>query len=317
MGHNEMAANGQQCLSGLSQETGQAQTANTKSIITGAMAMSLILNTTTAAVAGTPDEAAIKTAVESVATLADSRNFESLEKLYADRVRVDYTSAFGGEVEVKTPQALMTAWAGLLPGFDRTRHAISNVQVKVDGSMAAASAEVTADHWITGRHWQVTGSYDYSFTNTGGEWRITAMTFHLKNECGSRDVLGHAANAANSRPVSYLERQRTQQAVRDFLTSLEEKDMSKLASVWAEDAVQDMPYSPEGFPQTSSGFHPNHLPPSQSRRGALGHPPYIVPYRPKALRSPGLHYAPEGGFAPRNRGMLKVPFNSPARAWLS
>src|SRR5579883_1052597 len=109
MGHNEMAANGQQCLSGLSQETGQAQTANTKSIITGAMAMSLILNTTTAAVAGTPDEAAIKTAVESVATLADSRNFESLERLYADRVRVDYTSAFGGEVEVKTPQALTTA----------------------------------------------------------------------------------------------------------------------------------------------------------------------------------------------------------------
>ena len=215
--------------------------------------MSLILSTTTAAVAGTPDEAAIKTAVESVATLADSRNFESLEKLYAGRVRVDYTSAFGGEVEVKTPQALMTAWAGLLPGFDRTRHAISNVQVKVDGSMAAASAEVTADHWIAGRHWQVTGSYDYSFTNIGGEWRITAMTFHLKNEAGTREVLGHAANAANSRPVSYLERQRTQQAVRDFLTSLEEQDMSKFASVWAEDAVQDMPYSPEGFPKRVEG----------------------------------------------------------------
>lgn len=38
------------------------------------------------------DELAIKTAVESVAVLADSGNYESLEKLYADEIRVDYTS---------------------------------------------------------------------------------------------------------------------------------------------------------------------------------------------------------------------------------
>jgi hypothetical protein len=46
----------------------------------------------------TPDEAAIQTTVESVANLCDQGNFESLEKLYANEVQVDYTSAFGGEV---------------------------------------------------------------------------------------------------------------------------------------------------------------------------------------------------------------------------
>ena len=33
----------------------------------------------------------------------------------------------------------------------------------------------------------------------------------------------------------------------DFLTGLETKDMEKVNSVWAEDAVQDMPYVPEGW----------------------------------------------------------------------
>ncbi len=60
------------------------------------------------------------------------------------------------------------------------------------------------------------------------------------------------ANAA-SNPSPYILRQKTQQAVRDFLTALEKKDMEKFASVWAEDAVQDMPYAPEGFPNQVNG----------------------------------------------------------------
>ncbi len=74
----------------------------------------------------TQDEAAIHTIVESVANLADRGNFESLEKLYAEEVEVDYTSAFGGEVELKSPQGLMSLWASSLPGFERTHHQISN-----------------------------------------------------------------------------------------------------------------------------------------------------------------------------------------------
>ena len=46
---------------------------------------------------------------------------------------------------------------------------------------------------------------------------------------------------------------RYEDAVLDFLTALETKDMDAFAGVWAEDAVQDMPYSPEGFPKRVSG----------------------------------------------------------------
>ncbi len=203
--------------------------------------------------AETADEAAIKTIVESVATLADKGNFESLEKLYAEEVEVDYTSAFGGEVELKSPQALMTQWASSLPGFDRTRHEISNIETVINGNTATATADVVADHYLDEMFWQIAGNYEYGLVKEDGQWTVNQMTFIAESEQGSRDIINEAVEQASINPSPYIQRQQTKQAVIDFLTSLEEKDMDKLASVWAEDAVQDMPFSPDGFPKRVEG----------------------------------------------------------------
>ena len=197
------------------------------------------------------DEAAIQTIIESVGTLADRGNYEALEKLYADEVEMDYTS-LGGEVERKSPQAVMTQWASILPGFDRTRHAVSDIAVSPNGAQAEATANVIADHYVGDLFWQVKGDYRYQLQKGNGMWRITSHTFNLREESGTRDVFGPASKNAAANPVSYIKRQQTEQAVRDFLTALEEKDMEKFANVWAEDAVQEMPYAPEGFPKRVS-----------------------------------------------------------------
>lgn len=199
------------------------------------------------------DIAALKTIVESVAVLADRGNFEALETLYADEIRVDYTSLSGGEPELKSPSALMTEWAGVLPGFDRTRHEVSNVTVELAGRGAVATADVIADHYVAGLHWRVVGDFRYEFIEVGGTWRIASATFSLREETGTRDVFGPAMENAEANPPSYIVRQQTKAAVVTFLTSLEEKDMAKLASVWGDDAVQDMPYSPEGHPKRVVG----------------------------------------------------------------
>ena len=199
------------------------------------------------------DVAAIETIVESVAVLADSGNFESLEKLYADEIHVDYTSLSGGEPELKSPQTLMSEWAAILPGFDRTRHNISNIEVELGGRQATATADVVADHYVGSSYWQVTGDYRYELLRSNGRWLITSMTFNLRDEQGTRDVFAPAMENASANPPSYVVRQQTMAAVRTFLTSLEEKDMEKFASVWADDAVQDMPYSPEGHPKRVAG----------------------------------------------------------------
>lgn len=208
--------------------------------ITGIFAMTVAVNPSNSLNVITADEAAIYTIVESVANLADRGNFESLEKLYAEEVEVDYTSAFGGEVELKSPQALMTQWASSLPGFDRTRHEISNIEAVVKGNKATATADITANHYLDEMFWQIAGSYKYGLIKEDGRWAIDKMTFIAESESGDRDIITQAVEQATIDPSPYIQRQQTKQTVIDFLTSLEDKDMSKLASVWAEDAVQDM-----------------------------------------------------------------------------
>ena len=212
-----------------------------------------ILSTPDAARSETPDEAAVKTVVESVATFADAGRFDELEALYADEVRVDYSTLTGAPAEVKSGRALITEWAGLLPGFDRTRHALANVSASVSGDTAQASADVVASHWIGGGFWQVRGRYDYRLARDGRQWRIVAHSLAVTGETGSRDVFAPAAAAAKRNPPDYVLRAQTQAAVLDFLTGLERKDMARVNAVWAEDAVQEMPYVPEGFPSRVVG----------------------------------------------------------------
>ncbi|MEM7637520.1 MAG: nuclear transport factor 2 family protein [Pseudomonadota bacterium] len=210
----------------------------------GALAMTVTLTTTPLAHASFEDEATIKTMVESVGLLADRHEFEALEKLYADEFVLDYSSLSGQPAELKSPQALMTEWASVLPGFDRTRHDLSNVAATIDGDQATATASVEAGHWIDGAYWQVDGAYDYQFERQGGDWKITSMTFTVQHEIGSRDLFAPAIEATANNPAPYIQRQQTRQTVIDFLTGLETKDMDKVNQVWAEDAVQDMPYVP-------------------------------------------------------------------------
>lgn len=209
--------------------------------------MTAMLTTAPLAHATPEDEATIKTMVESVGLFADRHEFDSLEKLYADEFVLDYSSLSGAPAEVKSPQALMTEWASVLPGFDRTRHALSDVAATVDGDQATAFANVQAGHWVDGAYWQVDGHYDYQLERQAGSWKITSMTFSLEDETGSRDVFGPAIAAATANPAPYIQRQQTRQAVLDFLTGLETKDMDKVNSLWADDAVQDMPYVPDGW----------------------------------------------------------------------
>jgi hypothetical protein len=154
----------------------------------------MMLAETTASAA---DRAAIETRVEAVALLVDLQAFEPLEALFAKEVVLDYTSLFGGEVETLAATELMARWAGLLPGFDRTRHAIGEVTVEIDGDQAKAGADVIGTHWLDGEIWGVSGRYAYRFSRIEGEWRITAMTLIATGEAGDRGLIDKAMARAS------------------------------------------------------------------------------------------------------------------------
>lgn len=164
-----------------------------------------MLSMTTLAEKPNFDQEQIKLQLQSMGTLADQNAFEYLGRIFSDEVLVDYTSAFGGEPATVPRVELMKSWAGLLPGFDLTRHDLSNMQVMVKGNSATATADITANHYLTdlktGEHgfWQISGEYNYELEKGANGWTIKSLTLVAGPEKGSRDVLGKAGELAKVR----------------------------------------------------------------------------------------------------------------------
>lgn len=224
-----------------------------------ALLLTLLLTTITHATEAhmnLSDQAAIKTAVEAVAVLADRGEFDALARLFGDELKVDYSSLNNHPASTKDALVLMSEWAAVLPGFDRTRHDLTDIQVRLTDTTATASAKVKAYHWVGDQLWQVNGHYDYQLEKTGNEWLITSMTFTLESESGSRDVFGPALAAAASKTLAGFKSataQRNKQTVINFFKTLEDKDIPALIDLFAEDGVQINPYNGGVFPAGATG----------------------------------------------------------------
>lgn len=195
----------------------------------------------------------LRTAVQAFATLADRGEFDALGRLFADEVRIDYTSAFGGEVETKSRRALMTQWAGLLPGFEATHHQLRNIDVEHNGHHAEGRAEVVADHYLADRFWQITGHYHFSFQHENQSWQITSLRFEAQSEQGDRAILGDAQTRARKQKTAYLQRAQTIDTVNQLLDALETKQTDTFTDLWHEDAIQELPYAPPGLTKRAVG----------------------------------------------------------------
>ena len=160
------------------------------------------------------DIAKIKTTIEAMAVLADQNRYHALEELFADHVTVDYTSLFEGTPAQISVKDLMTQWASFLPGFEVTRHNLSNIQVTAGKTFAAASADIRAEHYVEGLFWEITGTYDYELIKEKGAWKLSNLTLNFENENGTRNVMDLAAKRSSEHPVDYImNKSETEEAV--------------------------------------------------------------------------------------------------------
>lgn len=126
------------------------------------------------------DRAAIVEAVDSVALLADLRDWDRLQALFADEVLVDYTSLRGGEPQRVSAAELVAGWRERLGGLDATQHVVANHLVEVAGDEATCRAHVLATHHLANRTggpiWHLGGHYRYRLARRSGRWEITGTT---------------------------------------------------------------------------------------------------------------------------------------------
>lgn len=197
----------------------------------------------------TTDTQTITATIHRMGWLADTRRWDELGEVFTDTVHVDYTALAGGDPADVDAAQLVAGWADSLGALDATQHLIGSVIVDVDGRSAVATAQFQATHTLTTDtgtdHWTLGGHYAFSLTaGADGTWRIAALTMTPTWSTGDDGLLAHAAHA----------RRGPGELARRFLAGLERLDVDAALSVFADDAVQEMPYAPEGFPTRLDGI---------------------------------------------------------------
>ena len=147
---------------------------------------------------GDPDTAQIITLVSSIPLAVDRAAYDLAEDAFAPEVVIDYTSLWGGEPATMTPADLMTAWRGIVPGFDATWHELGPVSVTLEGDTATATAFVDGRHWIGDDLWRPVGNYIWDVSEIDGEWKVTRMVFEMTEEIGDRALAAQAMERASS-----------------------------------------------------------------------------------------------------------------------
>jgi hypothetical protein len=123
----------------------------------------------------------------------DALDWQSVAAAFSPGVRIDYTSLFGGTVEVLTRDSLVARWKRLLPGFDATQHLTGPVLVtRQQGRTASAETQVRGYHYIADAHggpvWMVAGRYEFAMEEQDGEWRIAGIVLRVAYQEGNLDL---------------------------------------------------------------------------------------------------------------------------------
>jgi hypothetical protein len=131
---------------------------------------------------------------------ADARDWDALGQVFADDVRLDYTSLQGGQPTTVSRDQLVQSWAGLLGNLAATQHLVTNHLVTVDGDQAVCTAAFQATHVLADTYgdpiWTLGGTYRFELGRDGSTWRITAVTMTATWASGNQHIMTMAAEGS-------------------------------------------------------------------------------------------------------------------------
>lgn len=119
---------------------------------------------------------------------ADERDWEKVKSTLAGEVLLDYSALSGNPAVTLTPDAIITAWKGLLPGFDMTKHQPANFIVKQNGDHATVHYFAKADHFLGDDTWTVEANYDTGLVKTANGWKIDSHKISHVKQSGNENL---------------------------------------------------------------------------------------------------------------------------------
>ena len=129
---------------------------------------------------------------------ADERNWQKIEKTFAEKVLIDYTSLNGGKPSSQKAAEVTAGWAKFLPGFDSTHHEVKDFKVTIKGNVAAVHYNGKGDHYLDGKVWAVAGTFDTELKKRGDLWQVTKHKFNLAKQTGDTALPKKAAEVVKT-----------------------------------------------------------------------------------------------------------------------
>ncbi|MEM7324152.1 MAG: nuclear transport factor 2 family protein [Actinomycetota bacterium] len=106
----------------------------------------------------------------------DHHNWDDVRAVFADQVRVDYTSLQGGEPATVAPTDLVGGWEAHFETVPAHQHLVTNHLVSRTDDAASVTAQFIASHQTGEEVWTLGGDYHFELTRDPQTWRITSMT---------------------------------------------------------------------------------------------------------------------------------------------
>ncbi len=138
------------------------------------------------------DKSDIQDVLTTYATACDYRQWELLEKVFANDVRVNYGDAF----HLEGIPAVTDMIKSFLGGCGPTQHLLGNFRISVDGDSSESACYVQATHFgketHEGKMYTTWAEYRDKLERKKDGWKIIHRHMFIINDTGSPEILGPA-----------------------------------------------------------------------------------------------------------------------------
>ena len=143
------------------------------------------------------DRANVVQTVDAVFTQFDAKDWDGLGSLFADQVRIDFSSLGGPRTSVAREE-LIDGWRAAFAGNKTSLHQTGNHQVRIEGDTAEVFLHGYAYNALARPYgddvWETWGTYRFSLRRVAGmRWEITReqyVSLRTEGNEGVRDAVG-------------------------------------------------------------------------------------------------------------------------------
>ncbi|HET6711653.1 nuclear transport factor 2 family protein [Amycolatopsis sp.] len=125
----------------------------------------------------------------------ESRDWDRMADLVAEKVHLDHTSLGAPAPEDLTGEAIVARWGRGLHERKKNFHLLSRPRIRVSGSRAEVTVNCYAcnvlDADLGGGVWECWGRHDISWQHTENGWKATAFVFTVAQTRGDERVHTH------------------------------------------------------------------------------------------------------------------------------